>query len=172
MILGTAAYMTPEQARGKPVDKRTDIWAFGCVLYEMLTGRRAFAGDDITDTIAAVATRRAGLSALPAGPPARSRLLRWALTKDRRERLSDAAAHGERSTKRSRPLPRNGVPRARVVPRRTPRARLAPSRRSASRGSALMRCAQGSGLESEAAAFLQLSPLALHDLSITAGRTA
>ena len=54
MILGTAAYMAPEQAKGKPVDKRADIWAFGCVLYEMLAGRRAFAGDDISTTLAAV----------------------------------------------------------------------------------------------------------------------
>ena len=54
VILGTAAYMSPEQARGKAVDKRADIWAFGCVLYEMLTGRRAFAGADVTETIAAI----------------------------------------------------------------------------------------------------------------------
>ena len=53
VILGTAAYMAPEQAKGKPLDKRVDIWAFGCVLYEMLTGQRAFAGEDVTDTLAA-----------------------------------------------------------------------------------------------------------------------
>ena len=57
MMLGTAAYMSPEQARGKPVDKRSDIWAFGCVLYEMLTGRRAFAGDEVSDVLASVLAR-------------------------------------------------------------------------------------------------------------------
>jgi eukaryotic-like serine/threonine-protein kinase len=54
MILGTAAYMSPEQAKGRPADKRSDVWAFGCVLYEMLTGQRAFAGDDVADTLASV----------------------------------------------------------------------------------------------------------------------
>ena len=69
MILGTAAYMSPEQARGKPVDKRTDIWSFGCVLYEMLTGHATFARETITDTLAAVIERD------PNGRPCR-RLLR------------------------------------------------------------------------------------------------
>src|SRR5262249_56616606 len=57
VILGTAAYMSPEQVRGRPVDKRADIWAFGCVLYEMLTGRNAFQGDDVSDTLAFVITK-------------------------------------------------------------------------------------------------------------------
>ena len=57
MILGTATYMSPEQARGKPVDKRTDIWAFGCVMYEMLTGTRAFPGDDVSEVLASVLAR-------------------------------------------------------------------------------------------------------------------
>ena len=89
IILGTAAYMSPEQARGKAVDKRTDIWAFGCVLYEMLTGRRAFDGDDVTDVLARVLERDVDLSAVPASvPPAVRRLLRRCLVKDRRQRLS------------------------------------------------------------------------------------
>ena len=54
MLLGTAAYMSPEQAKGRPADKRSDIWAFGCVLYEMLVGRSAFVGDDVADTLANV----------------------------------------------------------------------------------------------------------------------
>ena len=66
MILGTAAYMAPEQAKGKAVDKRADIWAFGVVLYEMLTGRRAFDGEDISETLAAVLTRDVDWTALPA----------------------------------------------------------------------------------------------------------
>ena len=87
-ILGTAAYMSPEQARGKPLDKRTDIWAFGCVLYEMLAGRRAFGGDNITDIIAAVVTREPDWSALPAETPANIHaLLRRSLEKDPKRRL-------------------------------------------------------------------------------------
>ena len=84
MILGTAAYMSPEQARGRPVDRRSDIWAFGCVLYEMLTGKRAFQGEDVTDTIAAVVKEQPDLTRVPV--PAR-RLLESCLEKDPRKRL-------------------------------------------------------------------------------------
>ena len=94
IILGTASYMSPEQARGKVVDKRSDVWAFGCVLYEMLTGRRAFAGDEVTDVLARVLERDVDLRAVPASvPPAVHRLLRRCLVKDPRQRLSgiDAA---------------------------------------------------------------------------------
>ena len=73
MILGTAAYMSPEQARGKAVDKRADIWAFGGVLFEMLTGKRAFAGEDLTDTLAAVVKLDPRWDAIGAGVPARVR---------------------------------------------------------------------------------------------------
>ena len=72
MLLGTAAYMSPEQARGKTVDKRTDIWAFGCVLYEMFTGERAFAGDDVTETFAAVVKSEPAWEALPESVSPRS----------------------------------------------------------------------------------------------------
>ena len=89
-LLGTAAYMSPEQARGRPVDKRTDIWAFGCVLYEMLTGRSALAGETVSDTLAAILGREPDWAALPrATPPALARLLRRCLAKDVRERLRD-----------------------------------------------------------------------------------
>ena len=82
-ILGTPAYMSPEQARGKPVDKRTDIWAFGCVLYEMLTGKQAFRGETVSDTIAALLEREPDWQALPPATPAKIRdLLRRCLQKD------------------------------------------------------------------------------------------
>ena len=90
LIVGTAAYMSPEQTRGQPVDKRTDIWAFGCVLYEMLAGRPAFARGTVSDTIAAVLEREPDWPALPAGSPAVSRLIRHCLAKDTRLRLRDA----------------------------------------------------------------------------------
>jgi eukaryotic-like serine/threonine-protein kinase len=90
VILGTAAYMSPEQARGKPVDKRTDIWAFGCILYEMLTGSRAFEGDHVTDTLAAVVRADPDWSRLPPGMPSGiRRLLGRCLEKDRTRRLRD-----------------------------------------------------------------------------------
>jgi eukaryotic-like serine/threonine-protein kinase len=92
VILGTAAYMSPEQARGKAVDKRTDIWAFGAVLYELLTGKQAFHGEDTTDILAAVVRADPDWSQLPASTPASIRLLlRRCLRKDRRQRLADAA---------------------------------------------------------------------------------
>ena len=90
MILGTATYMSPEQARGRPVDKRADIWAFGCVLYEMLTGRRVFAGDSVTDTLAKVIEREPDWTALPADTPAHVRgVIERCLRKDPSRRLRD-----------------------------------------------------------------------------------
>jgi serine/threonine protein kinase len=89
-IIGTAAYMSPEQARGLAVDKRTDIWAFGCVLYEMLTGRVAFSGDTVSDSIAKILEREPDWSALPAATPASlRRLLFRCLAKDPKQRLRD-----------------------------------------------------------------------------------
>jgi serine/threonine-protein kinase len=92
VILGTAAYMSPEQAKGRPVDKRSDIWAFGVVLYEMLTGQRLFKGEDVSETLAAVLTRQPDWTLLPAAaPPLIRRLLRRCLEKDRTRRLADMA---------------------------------------------------------------------------------
>ena len=92
IILGTAAYMSPEQARGRPADKRSDVWAFGCVLYEMLTGKRAFPGDDVMDTLAAMMRAEPDLAALPSGVPREIRtLVERCLVKDRRARVSDIA---------------------------------------------------------------------------------
>ena len=92
IILGTAAYLSPEQARGRTLDKRADVWAFGCVLYEMLTGRAVFARETISDTISAILTQEPDWSALPADlPPAVTRLLHRCLAKDARHRLHDIA---------------------------------------------------------------------------------
>ena len=89
-IVGTAAYMSPEQARGRPVDKRTDIWAFGCVLFEMLSGKRAFSGDTISDTIAAILEREPDWSLLPPAVPRDTvRLLHRCLEKDVKRRVRD-----------------------------------------------------------------------------------
>jgi Tol biopolymer transport system component len=90
VLLGTAAYMSPEQARGKPIDKRTDVWSFGVLLWEMLTGRSLFAGETVTDVIAAVVTKEPDLDALPAhAPRAVRRLVSRCLRKDARTRLPD-----------------------------------------------------------------------------------
>ena len=90
VILGTAAYMSPEQARGAAIDQRTDIWAFGCVLYQMLTGRMAFAGETASDTIAAVLEREPAWDALPKRIPRTiRRVLHQCLEKDQADRLSD-----------------------------------------------------------------------------------
>ena len=92
VILGTAAYMAPEQAKGRPAHRRSDVWAFGCVLYEMLTGKRAFQGEDVSDTLATVLKGEPDWSALPpTTPPAIRTLLQRSLAKDSRRRLSDLA---------------------------------------------------------------------------------
>jgi serine/threonine-protein kinase len=92
VILGTAAYMSPEQATGKQVDKRADIWAFGCILYECLTGKRAFPGDTVTEVIAAILRGEPDWGSLPADTPGSVRaVLRRSLQKDPRERLRDIA---------------------------------------------------------------------------------
>jgi Tol biopolymer transport system component len=92
VILGTAAYMSPEQAKGRNADKRSDVWAFGCVLYEMLTGRRAFEGEDLSDTLASVIKSEPDWAALPAGVPVHVRtILKGCLAKDRRVRIPDLA---------------------------------------------------------------------------------
>jgi Tol biopolymer transport system component len=92
IILGTAAYMSPEQARGSAVDKRADIWAFGVVVYEMLTGKRLFHGETVSDTLAAVLRADVDLEALPAGvPPEIRRLLRRCLERNPKNRLHDVA---------------------------------------------------------------------------------
>ena len=88
VILGTAPYMSPEQARGKDVDARTDIWAFGCVLYEMVSGKQVFAGETTTDVLARVLEGQPKWDALPAGTPSSIRmLLEWTLNKDPKQRL-------------------------------------------------------------------------------------
>jgi len=90
VILGTAAYMSPEQAKGRAADKRSDVWAFGAVLYEMLTGRRAFEREDISDTLASVLKSEPAWSALPADVPPHVRtLVQRCLAKDRRLRVAD-----------------------------------------------------------------------------------
>jgi len=110
IILGTAAYMAPEQARGAVVDKRADIWAFGVVLFEMLAGKACFAGDTVTDVLAAVVKTEPEWSALPPGTPPRLReLLQRCLTKDRKQRLHDI---GDARLELESPLIDQSVPMA------------------------------------------------------------
>ena len=136
LVAGTPAYMSPEQARGKPVDKRTDVWAFGCVLYEMLAGRAVFEGESVTDTLAAVVEHEPTWSALPQTTPAAiHRLIRRCLEKDPARRLRDVgdarleiedALAADRSTPASGALPqahRSGQPGAPLVSRGLVRSR-------------------------------------------------
>jgi Tol biopolymer transport system component len=93
VILGTAAYMSPEQAKGRAADKRSDVWSFGCVIYEMLVGKRAFDGEDVSDTLASILRGEPDWSALPPEvPPAIVAVLKRMLEKDRRRRVGDVAA--------------------------------------------------------------------------------
>ena len=106
VILGTAAYMAPEQAKGRAADRRSDIWAFGCVLYEMLTGRRAIAGDDVSDTLAAVLRGEPDWTALPRDYPASHSALTPSLSARRisNGRIGDVStAQFESSTHRVEP---------------------------------------------------------------------
>jgi eukaryotic-like serine/threonine-protein kinase len=121
IILGTAAYMSPEQAKGKATDKRTDVWAFGCVLFEMLTGRRAFDGDDVTETIAAIIRGDPDWHALPqrTSDPVRL-LLHRCPTKDRQARIADIGAATFVLSEPSLVTPR----RAGVTPAAVSRGRL------------------------------------------------
>ena len=93
VLLGTAAYMSPEQAKGREADKRSDIWAFGCVLDEMLTGQQPFAGDDVSDTLANVLKREPDFSVLPADVPRCDPCARaGCLVKDRRQPIAILAS--------------------------------------------------------------------------------
>jgi len=124
VILGTAAYMSPEQARGKPVDRRTDLWALGCILFEMITGCRAFQSDEVGDTLAFILTKEPDWAALPLQTPVPiRRLLRRCLEKDRKRRLGDAAAARlEIEDALAAPEHAGSEPQVRAVPHR---ARLA-----------------------------------------------
>jgi serine/threonine-protein kinase len=106
VIVGTAAYMSPEQARGAQVDKRADVWAFGCVLFEMLSGRTAFGADTVPDTVVRVLTLEPDLQALPRRTsPALVSLLKRCLQKDPWRRLRDIAMRGYRSMRSPMELP-------------------------------------------------------------------
>ena len=111
VILGTAAYMAPEQARGKPIDRRADIWAFGCVLFEMLAGRRPFNGETVTDILSAIVSQEPDWTALPSHLPAPvAHLVRRCLQKDPASGFVISAKHAL-SSKRHTPLPTIAVSR-------------------------------------------------------------
>jgi serine/threonine protein kinase len=117
VILGTAAYMSPEQASGKPVDRRADIWSFGVVLWEMLTGQRLFAGETVSHTLADVLRAEIDLAKLPPGTPAGIReLLRRCLDRDVKTRLRDI---GEARVMLSRPMEESPAPTREAAPRRS-----------------------------------------------------
>jgi eukaryotic-like serine/threonine-protein kinase len=120
-IMGTAAYMSPEQARGRVVDKRSDIWAFGAVLYEMLTGRRAFDGDDVSDTLANVLKREPDWTAVPPQTPAAVvRVMRRCLVKDPRQRthdMADVRIELDERTLQDTPTVSAGSPRLKTIER-------------------------------------------------------
>ena len=126
MIIGTAAYMAPEQARGKAVDRRADIWAFGVVLYEMLTGQRAFHGEDVSVTLASVIKEDVNWHALPADVPASvRRLLRRCLEKDPKRRLSAIGDARLELDEPDAPAPASGLAAATSLPVRPRWHRLA-----------------------------------------------
>ncbi len=111
IVIGTAAYMSPEQARGKSVDKRADIWAFGAVLYEMLAGRKAFEGETVSDTLAAVLMRDVDWSALPAETPSSvRRVLRRCLDRDIRTRFRDVGDARVEMDEKTEPAPAIAAP--------------------------------------------------------------
>ena len=125
MILGTATYMSPEQARGKPVDKRADIWAFGVVLYEMLTGRRLFTGETVSDVLAGVLKTEIDLGGLPEStPPAVRRLIARCLERDPRNRIRDI---GDARVELQSALDTHAPDAASHEPRRRSRAGLLPA---------------------------------------------
>jgi hypothetical protein len=153
MILGTAAYMSPEQARGRAVDKRSDVWSFGCVLYECLTARQAFHGETVSDTIAAILKGDVDLDELPPSTPARLRdLIARCLCKDPRDRLRDI---GEARVALNSIRPDDETARAQAVVPRAPVRRSVPLWAAAGAAIALALMAAGAALQ-----FSPKSPLA------------
>jgi serine/threonine-protein kinase len=159
LILGTPAYMSPEQARGEPVDGRTDVWAFGCILFEMLTGRRPFAGHLSTDILANVLKEQPDFSALPEDTPELTRrLLRRCLEKDPRERLRHIG--DARADLRESLLPSGSADPTRATPTGGPRERRPRSmRRAALAAAALAATAAGAGLAGWLAASRDAAPV-------------